>query len=321
MARPLRIEYEGALYHVFSRGNKKQDIFHFDDDRNVFLDTIGHMSERFDIEIFAYVLMNNHYHLLLRTPQGNLSKAMHWLGTTYTRRFNVNNDQVGHLFQDRFKSILVENDSYLIQLSYYIHRNPLRAGIVKRLIDYPWSSYPAYAYNRRHPNWLSKELILSQIGGKGKQLRYRERVQQYSDESRRVWEELRHGFIYGSQNFVDHIKERYVGGEPDPAIPQQRSLLKDQDPRQLLTRAAQILQCDLGQLKSAPRVTEGDQTNRDMLLYLLWQEGKNTNREIGLLLGLTHSSVSRRIAIMRERLERDRKLRRKFVELKSQIKP
>jgi len=107
VARPWRIEYEGALYHVFSRGNNQQDIFLTDDDRHLFLDTIGQMSERFDTEIFAYVLMGNH--LLLRTPKANLSRSMQWFGTTYTRRFNLDHFQSGHLFQGRFKCILVQN--------------------------------------------------------------------------------------------------------------------------------------------------------------------------------------------------------------------
>ena len=118
MARPWRIEYGGALYHVFSRGNNQQDIFITDDDRYLFLDTIGQMSERFDTDIFAYVLMGNHYHLLLRTQKANLSRSMQWFGTTYTRRFNLDHFQSGHLFQGRYKSILVENDAYLMQLSY-----------------------------------------------------------------------------------------------------------------------------------------------------------------------------------------------------------
>ena len=106
MARALRIEYEGALYHTLSRGNEQRDIFLEDNDRLSFLKAIGEMSQRFDVDIFAYVLMGNHYHLLLRTRKANLSKSMHWLGTTYTRRFNLRHLRIGHLFQGRFKSIL-----------------------------------------------------------------------------------------------------------------------------------------------------------------------------------------------------------------------
>jgi REP element-mobilizing transposase RayT len=185
MARPLRIEYEGAYYHVLSRGNKQQAIFLSDQDRYTFLKTLGRMSERFEVDIIAFVLMDNH--LLLRTNRPNLSKSMQWLGTTYTTIFNLSHSQKGHLFQGRFKSILVENEPYLLQLSYYIHRNPLRAGIVQRLIDYPWSSYPAYAYNRRRPDWLKTDLILSQFDpDRNRHKAYREKVQQYADEKKSI---------------------------------------------------------------------------------------------------------------------------------------
>ena len=320
MARPWRIEYEGALYHVFSRGNNQQDIFVTDDDRYLFLDTIGQMSERFDNDIFAYVLMDNHYHLLLRTPIANLSRSMQWLGTTYTRRFNLDHFQSGHLFQGRYKSILVENDAYLMQLSYYIHNNPLRAGIVKRLIDYRWNSYPAYAYNRRHPNWLDKDLILSQIHGENKHRQYREKSQKYSDEHRRLWEDIRHGFIYGSEKFVKRIKDRYIVSEPDPAIPQQKSILKSTDPVQFLAKASKVLQCGLERIKNCARISESDKLNRDILLFLLWQEGKYTNIQIGTLLGLTHSAVSRRVAITRKKIELEQSLNKRIITIKSQIK-
>jgi REP element-mobilizing transposase RayT len=166
MARPWRIEFKGALYHILSRGNQGQDIFLGDADRHLFLNTIGEMADRYDIGIYAYVLMDNHYHLLLKTNHANLSKAMQWFGTAYTRRFNVSNHHSGHLFQGRFKSFIVQNDAYLTQLSYYIHRNPLRAGIVQRLVDYRWSSYLVYAYRKKAPKWLETDLILSQYGTK-----------------------------------------------------------------------------------------------------------------------------------------------------------
>lgn len=321
MARPWRIEYEGALYHVFSRGNNQQNIFVTDDDRYLFLDTIGQMSERFDTDIFAYVLMDNHYHLLLRTPKANLSRSMQWFGTTYTRRFNLDHFQSGHLFQGRFKSILIQNDAFLMQLSYYIHNNPLRAGIVKRLIEYRWSSYPAYAYNRRHPKWLDKELILSQIHGENKHRLYREKSQKYSDEHRRIWEDVHHGFLYGSRKFVKRIKDRYMVSEPDPAIPQQKSIIKDSDPVEFLSKASKLLQCDLETIKNSPRVRESDKLNRDILIYLLWEEGKYTNKQIGILLGLTHSAVSRRVAITRKKIELEQSLNKRIITIKSQIKP
>ncbi len=143
MSRAWRIEYEGALYHVLSRGNEQRKIFTDDEDRKLFLELLGEMSERFKVEIYSYVLMTNHYHILLKTKKANISKSMQWFGVTYTQRYNIRHKRSGHLFQGRFKSFIVENDAYMLQLSCYLHRNPLRAKIIKRLADFKFSSYLA----------------------------------------------------------------------------------------------------------------------------------------------------------------------------------
>jgi putative transposase len=161
LARPWRIQYGGAYYHVLSRGNEARDIFFDDGDRKLFLRTLGETSDRFQVDVFAFVLMRNHYHLLLRTNSPNLSRAMQWLGLSYARRLNNRLGRCGHLFQGRFKAMVVESDAYMVELSCYIHRNPLRAKVVKRLIEYRWSSYPAYAYGKKGPEWLKTDLILS----------------------------------------------------------------------------------------------------------------------------------------------------------------
>jgi len=163
MARQWRIEYPGALYHILSRGNERRSIFIDSEDRISFLEVIEEMTCRFNVDIYAYVLMNNHYHLLLKTNIGNLSKSMQWFGATYTRRFNVKHKRSGHLFQGRYKSFIIENDIYLLRLSCYIHRNPLRAKMVNRLAGYKWSSYLYYAYGKKHDGWLKTEFILNQF--------------------------------------------------------------------------------------------------------------------------------------------------------------
>jgi REP element-mobilizing transposase RayT len=139
---------------VLSRGNGRQNIFFPDKDQHAFLDRLEQVSERFGTVICAYVLMDNHYHLLVKTPEANLSKAMQWIGTTSTRRFHIHNHSSGHLFQGRHKSIIVENKAYLLRLSCYIHRNPLRVKLVDRLIDYPWSSHRYFADKEKPPHWL-----------------------------------------------------------------------------------------------------------------------------------------------------------------------
>ena len=211
MARQWRIQYPSAIYHVMSRGNGGQSIFVSDQDRFTFLSLLELLTERFNIEIHAFVLMSNHYHLLVKTIEANLSKAMQWFGTTYTRRFNMANNHSGHLFQGRYKSIIVQNDAYLMLLSCYIHRNPLRAGIVERLADYPWSSYLYYAYKKDSPPWLHTESIFSQLKGNDQQRAYRTKTQNYADEDCSIWEDVKHGLIYGSQDFVTKIKNRFLG--------------------------------------------------------------------------------------------------------------
>jgi REP element-mobilizing transposase RayT len=229
MARAWRIEYEGAYYHLLSRGNERRNIFLCDEDRTLFLDTIGECGERFEIDIFSYVLMSNHYHLLLRTHRANLSKAIQWFSGTYTRRFNNRHGRSGHLFQGRFKSILVQNDAYVLQLSCYIHRNPLRAGLVQRLADYPWSSYRAYAYRQKKPvDWLTTSLILQQFQVSNPHKAYREKVQRYAREENRLWEDLRHGLILGSRQFVDSMRGRFLPQEPAAGVPQQLERIRCQ---------------------------------------------------------------------------------------------
>jgi REP element-mobilizing transposase RayT len=320
MARQWRIEYPNAFYHVFSRGNGHQNIFLSDSDRFVFLDLLKELSERFNINIHVYVLMENHYHLLIKTPEANLSKAMQWFGTTYTRRFNLHNDRDGHLFQGRFKSIIVENDAYLLNLSYYIHRNPLRAGLVDRLVDFKWSSYSCYAYGKNVPLWLKTSLILDQIGGEEKNKSYREKVQQYADESGSVWENVKHGLVYGSEDFLEDLKERFLSKEKDAELPQHNRMFRDIDPHKILQKASKVLHIDLETVYRSRRVSQKDKDHRDFLIYLLWESGRFNNQQIASFLGISYSNVSKRITQLRTRFDEDKKLRGKYQALNAQIK-
>ncbi len=159
MARPLRIEYPGAFYHVTSRGNEQKDIFKSKSDREKFISYLESASVRYGADIHAYCLMNNHYHLLIETPQGNLSQIMKHINSSYTTYFNVKRKRAGHLLQGRYKSILVDRDAYATELSRYIHLNPVRAGIVNVPEDYPWTSY-RYFTDENAPSWLTTGFIL-----------------------------------------------------------------------------------------------------------------------------------------------------------------
>ena len=320
MGRPWRIEYKGALYHLMSRGNDGQDIFHNDEDRNLFLGTISEMSERFEIDIFAYVLMSNHYHLLVRTNQSNLKRAMQWLGATYTRRFNNRHGKSGHLFQGRYKSILIQNDAYIMRLSCYIHRNPLRAGIVRRLIDYKWSSYPIYAYGKKTPGWLSTQMILSYFKGAEKHKQYRQKVQKYADKEKSLLEDLRYGIILGSKVFVDKIRKRFLPDVPHLEIPQQKKIAKDFKLKNIIKKTAKILQVDIAECIQAKRLHGQNKQNRDLLIYLVWNTGIVTNDEIGKQFGMSYSAVSHSVKSFKEKIGKDRRLKNQFGKINSLFK-
>ena len=298
MARAWRIEYEGALYHVLSRGNNGSDIVFDDSDRQLFLDSLEELAERFEIDIVAYVLMDNHYHLLLCTQRANLSKSMQWFGATYTKRINVKHNRSGHLFQGRSKNMLVENDAYLLQLSYYIHRNPLRAGLVKRLASYAWSSYRAYAYGNVISKWFNTKVMLSQLRNVAdKHKAYQEHAQKYSKEEQRLWEDLRHGIFLGTEEFAEKIKKRYLPDVPNAEIPHQKQLAKNIDSEVVLLKAVKLLKCSPENYSKTARISEIDKLNRDLLIYLMWQLGQLTNQQIGEKFGLSYSAVSKRVGI------------------------
>jgi REP element-mobilizing transposase RayT len=284
------------------------------------LGAVGQFSERFEIDIFAYVLMDNHYHLLIRTQRANLSKAMQWLGVTYTRRFNNKHSRIGHLFQGRFKSIIVQNDIYLMQLSCYIHRNPLRAGAVNRLAQYYWSSYPVYAYGKKGPQWLSTELILSQVNEKSRHRSYREKVQGYAKEEKLLLEDLQHGMILGSKRFVDKIRSTYLPQIPHREIPQQKSMFKEFNAASFLDEAAKILNCDIRRFQQSSRISSSDKVDRDILIYALWKTGMLTNEKIGGLFGVTSSSISHSVRALSLKLKKDRQSRDKLEHVYSLFK-
>jgi len=169
MARPLRVEYPGAYYHVINRGNYQEKILKNDRDREKFLQYLEKASERFSITFHTYCLMSNHFHLLVETPEPNLSVAMQWIMVSYATYFNRKRDRHGHLFQGRFKAILIDADEYLKHLSRYIHLNPVRAKMVSAPSEYKWSSYPTIIGKTKEPEWLESTWLLSQFGTKRNQ--------------------------------------------------------------------------------------------------------------------------------------------------------
>ena len=203
MSRPLRIEFAGALYHVTSRGDGQEDIYLDDADRELFLDVLGEVSERFNWTPHAYCLMGNHYHLLLETPDGNLSKGMRQLNGVYTQRFNRKHKRVGHVFQGRYKAIIVQKQTYLLELARYIVLNPVRARMVRSAKDWPWSSYRATAGMADALPWLATDWILSAFSDKRSEAveRYKAFVAEGKNQPA-IWEQLKNQIYLGTDAFI-----------------------------------------------------------------------------------------------------------------------
>lgn len=207
MARPLRLELAGALYHVTSRGDGREDIYLSDADREVWLAVLGQVCMRFNWVCHAWCQMSNHYHLLIETPEANLAQGMRQLNGVYTQRFNRLHKRVGHVFQGRYKAILVERDSYLLELARYIVLNPLRAGMVKRLEAWPWSSYLATCAQTPVPEWLQTDWILAQFG-RQRAHAIRNYVEFVHEGARlpSIWSQLQGQIYLGSDAFVTKMQ-------------------------------------------------------------------------------------------------------------------
>ncbi|MBN7799211.1 REP-associated tyrosine transposase, partial [Parahaliea mediterranea] len=216
MARPLRIEFAGALYHVTSRGNARQDIFLDDVDRESFLDVLSKACDRYKWLCHAYCLMGNHYHLLLETQAPTLSKGMKYLNGTYTQLINRRHQRVGHVFQGRFKAIVVDRDSYLLELARYFVLNPVRAGMVRSAKDWPWSSYRATAGIVHRHQVLTTDWLLGSFGRRrgSAQEAYMRFVQSGKGQPS-PWEALKNQIYLGSDKFVEDMQCKL---DPDQSL-------------------------------------------------------------------------------------------------------
>ena len=213
LARPLRIEFPGAFYHVTSRGNERKAVFRNSRDKEKFLSYLESAHDRYGAVIHVYCLMENHYHLLLETPRGNLSQILHHINGAYTTYFNIKRGRSGHLFQGRFKGILIERDAYGKELSRYIHLNPVRAGVVKDPLEYGWSSYQYYIGKERKPAWLTTEWVLGYFSGRGHPgyRRYREFVEKgLTMELESPLREVTASTFLGSEGFIKKIRKEYL---------------------------------------------------------------------------------------------------------------
>lgn len=273
MARPLRLEFDGALYHVTARGDRGEDIYDDNEDREAFLTLLASVAERFNWLIHAYCLMGNHYHLLIETPNGNLAQGMRQLNGVYTQHSNRRHQRAGHLFQGRYKAILVQKDSYLLEVARYIVLNPVRAGMVRSAGDWPWSSYRATAGRGGTPVWLTVEWLLSAFGARIReaQLAYRRFVSAGRGHPA-PWEAVAHQAFLGDEAFIDAMRQR---------IEQSNRPLAEIPRAQRAGRTRPIADY------------EAHADTRDGAIGRAYASGAYSMQEIGAHFGLHYSRISR----------------------------
>jgi putative transposase len=277
MARPLRIEFEGAVYHITSRGDGREDIYRDDEDRRQWLKLFGETCERYGWICYSYCLMSNHYHIVIETPDANLSKGMRHLNGVYTQRFNKKYNRVGHVYQGRYKSILVDKDSYLMELCRYTVLNPVRAGMVNDPMDYSWSSYHDTIGKRKGNSWLDTDEMLLYFGKKRKQAveSYIEFVSSGVQERKSIWENLNLQVYLGGEGFIKGIQDNYEDEEISHEIPKsQRTSIEE-----------------IRQRPSIQEITVGYERDEGMLKAYL--SGYFTQREIAEYYGVHYVTVSR----------------------------
>jgi len=275
MSRPLRLEFSGALYHVTSRGNERKAIYIQENDFELFLNILSDVCEKFNWAIHAYCLMTNHYHLLIETPDANLSKGMRQLNGVFTQSINRKHQRVGHLFHGRFKAILVDKDAYLLELTRYIVLNPVRARMVDSPSEWLWSSFHHMVRREMSPPWLATDALLQLFSSNRKQAicEYKKFVDEGVGVT--VWDNLQHQVFLGDDDFV----EKYQ--------PLQNSRLGD------------LKEVPLKQRRCTPKPLSQYQeqtSSRDEAMLNAYKSGGYTLKEIGDHFGIHYSRVSQIIS-------------------------
>jgi REP-associated tyrosine transposase len=281
MARPLRIEYRGALYHVTSRGDRQEVIFDDDQDRRAFLNVLAEVVSRYRWRCHTYCLMGNHYHLMIETPEGNLAKGMRQLNGVFTQSSNRRHNRNGHLFQGRYKAIVVDRESYFLELARYIVLNPVRAAMVKHPQQWAWSSYGATIGKTASPEWLTVDDLLAGFGKRraGARRKYEEFIVEGMGADT-IWKDLKGQIYLGDDDFVERMQKKVGKRDPDVNIPR-------------------VQQCG-----PAPKlsVIRRQYSNRDQGMRAAYQTGAYSYQQIAEEFGVHFTTVGR---IVRQAIEGD----------------
>jgi REP element-mobilizing transposase RayT len=301
MARSLRITYPNAVYHVSARGNRKGAIFFEDRDRHVFLEKLEEALEKYSMICYAYCLMNNHYHLFLRTPKANISQGIHYLNSAYANWVKAKHSLVGVIFQGRFKTILVDAANYALTLAAYIPLNPVRAKIVKNPNEYLWSSY-AFQIGLRSPGQMRFDplFILDMLDPDPREavLKFERFVLEHIDMES-PFKNLYKGCVLGDKEFVESIKKRIQARGPDREIPATAcpNVTGMSDSVEAgLERVVAIVTEVMGLRDISPGREHGRNVSRDIALYALWRHSPLTLKEIGERFTMDYAAVYKAMA-------------------------
>lgn len=311
MGRPLRIEYPEAFYHVTSRGNERKDVFKSQRDREKFLTYLQTATDRYGAAVHVYCLMSNHYHLLLETPEGNLSQIMRHINGAYTNYYNTKRNRTGHLFQGRYKAILVEADEYATELSRYIHLNPVRAKMVEEPEAYRWSSYRSYIGESKAPEWLKTAFILRYFGSNGKvaEKEYQRFVHDLLvEESDYSVDCSTARAILGSPGFMAAIEEKYlIDKEPDRNLPELRKISKRLSLEAIIKESGSCF-------------GENERLAAKASIYISHKYSGERLKDIGQRFGIGESAVSQASKRFAEKMAEDAELRKLVEKLHAKLR-
>ena len=325
MARPLRIQFSGAYYHIMCRGNAKQQIFHTEYDRHKFISLLVESLERYSVRLHAYILMSNHYHLLIQTLKPNCSEFMHRLNVYYVGWFNHRHNRCGHLYQGRYKAIIIEADSYLMEVSRYVHLNSIRSSLRsgtsfhrkwQHASSYRWSSLPGYLTKTKAQDFVYYDQILLMSGSR----RYYEQFVSdgVRNDVRNPFKNVKYGLLLGDENFVKKMRAECIEEGSKQEQPSYRELVVESlEPRRVIECVAAVCSIEKNEICKH----YGNSEIRGVTSELLYQFSDITQAEIGQLLGgISYSGVSRLRQRLQRKLKSNQQTRAKYQEAESRLK-
>ena len=319
MARPLRLQYPDAWYHVMNRGRRKEKIYLDNKDYYLFIEVLKETVDMWGLNLAAYCLMPNHYHLLINTPAGNISRCMRHINGVYTQRFNLRHKIDGQLFRGRYKAVLVENDPHLLELLRYIHRNPVRAGLVEEPENYPWSSYKGYTSMAEKWTWLYKDFLLAMLSenrGKAVKLFKAHIMREESKETLKLFSGKKWPSIFGSEGFRDWVKNEFQHIGIQKEIPETALLTPSAE--SIITLVGDFYRVSREQLLETRRGHTHEA--RDVAIYLLRRHGMETLVETGRHFNMpNYSSVSSAVSRTKKRMAEDKALRERIAEIEKRL--